>query len=328
MKRRTLGNTGITVSALGLGCMGMSEFYGPSSEAQNLATLDAALDHGIDFLDTADMYGHGANEELLGRFLPGRRDQVKIATKFGILRSSDPDARPIDNSPEYVSAACDASLRRLGIETIDLYYLHRRNTDVPIEDTVGAMARLVDQGKVRALGLCEVAPETIRRAHATHPITAIQTEYSLWSRDVEDEILPLTKELGIGFVPYSPLGRGALTGALRSADDLAEGDFRRTIPRYAPDVLDRNLKTLDALQFVAKKHNATLAQIALAWLLAQGDHIVPIPGTRRPERLYENIGAIDVRLTVEDIDRLSSAFSRDAINGDRTTKAGAALIDL
>ncbi|WP_206540437.1 aldo/keto reductase [Leisingera sp. ANG-M7] len=230
MKRRTLGRKGPTVSALGLGCMGRSEFYGPSDEGHSPATLDAVLERGIDFLDTADIYGHGANEELLGGFLKDRRHRVTIATKFGILRSADPDARPVDCSPEYVSAACEASMRRLGVETIDLYYLHRRNADVPIEGTVGAMVRLVDEGNVRAIGLCEVAPDTIRRAHATHPVTAIQSEYSLRSRDPEKEVLPLLTELGIGFVPYSPLRRGALTGKLQSADDLPAVDFHRTIP--------------------------------------------------------------------------------------------------
>ncbi|KUP94228.1 MULTISPECIES: aldo/keto reductase [Tritonibacter] len=328
MKKRALGGDGFSVSTLGLGCMGMSEFYGPSDDAENLATLDAALERGIDIFDTADMYGHGANEELLGRFLIKRRGQVKVATKFGILRSDNPDARPIDSSPEYLRSACEASLRRLGVDTIDLYYMHRRNVDVPIEDTVGAMARLVQEGKIRALGLCEVAPDTIRRAHATHPITAIQTEYSLWSRDVEAEILPLTKELGIGFVPYSPLGRGALTGALRSAGDLAEDDFRRTIPRYAPEVLSENLKSLKALQIVADRQNATPAQIALAWLLAQGEQIVPIPGTRRPERLVENAGAVEIKLSSKELASLSASFSPATILGSRTTNVGSALIDL
>lgn len=328
MKKRALGGDGFSVSTLGLGCMGMSEFYGPSDDAENLATLDAALERGIDIFDTADMYGHGANEELLGRFLIKRRGQVKVATKFGILRSDNPDARPIDSSPEYLRSACEASLRRLGVDTIDLYYMHRRNVDVPIEDTVGAMARLVQEGKIRALGLCEVAPDTIRRAHATHPITAIQTEYSLWSRDVEAEILPLTKELGIGFVPYSPLGRGALTGALRSAGDLAEDDFRRTIPRYAPEVLSENLKSLKALQIVADRQNATPAQIALAWLLAQGEQIVPIPGTRRPERLVENAGAVEIKLSSKELASLSASFSPATILGSRTTNVGSSLIDL
>ena len=328
MKKRALGGDGFSVSTLGLGCMRMSEFYGPSDDAENLATLDAALERGIDIFDTADMYGHGANEELLGRFLIKRRGQVKVATKFGILRSDNPDARPIDSSPEYLRSACEASLRRLGVDTIDLYYMHRRNVDVPIEDTVGAMARLVQEGKIRALGLCEVAPDTIRRAHATHPITAIQTEYSLWSRDVEAEILPLTKELGIGFVPYSPLGRGALTGALRSAGDLAEDDFRRTIPRYAPEVLSENLKSLKALQIVADRQNATPAQIALAWLLAQGEQIVPIPGTRRPERLVENAGAVEIKLSSKELASLSASFSPATILGSRTTNVGSALIDL
>jgi len=328
MKKRALGGDGFSVSTLGLGCMGMSEFYGPSDDAENLATLDAALERGIDIFDTADMYGHGANEELLGRFLIKRRGQVKVATKFGILRSDNPDARPIDSSPEYLRSACEASLRRLGVDTIDLYYMHRRNVDVPIEDTVGAMARLVQEGKIRALGLCEVAPDTIRRAHATHPITAIQTEYSLWSRDVEAEILPLTKELGIGFVPYSPLGRGALTGALRSAGDLAEDDFRRTIPRYAPEVLSENLKSLKALQIVADRQNATPAQLALAWLLAQGEQIVPIPGTRRPERLVENAGAVEIKLSSKELASLSASFSPATILGSRTTNVGSALIDL
>lgn len=328
MKKRALGGDGFSVSTLGLGCMGMSEFYGPSDDAENLATLDAALERGIDFFDTADMYGRGANEELLGRVLNKRRGQIKVATKFGILRSDDPEARPIDSSPEYLRSACEASLRRLGVDTIDLYYMHRRNVDVPIEDTVGAMAGLVHEGKVQALGLCEVAPGTIRRAHATHPITAIQTEYSLWSRDVEAEILPLTKELGIGFVPYSPLGRGALTGALKSAGDLVEGDFRRTIPRYAPKLLNENLKSLKALQIVADSQNATPAQIALAWLIAQGEHIVPIPGTRRPERLVENAGAVEIKLSSKELAGLSASFSLATILGSRTTDVGSALIDL
>jgi aryl-alcohol dehydrogenase-like predicted oxidoreductase len=318
VRTRTLGTQGLEVSELGLGCMGMSDFYGGRDEDEAIATIHRALELGVTFLDTADMYGPFTNELLVGRAITARPDDVQLATKFGIQRSADdPTARSIVGSPEYVHQACDASLERLGVDHIDLYYQHRVDTSVPIEETVGAMGELVAAGKVRHLGLSEAAPDTIRRAHAVHPITALETEYSLWSRDPEDEILPTVRELGIGFVAYSPLGRGFLSGAIRSIDDLAEDDFRRTNPRFVGENFERNHDLLDAVREIAKEKAITTSQLALAWVLAQGDDIVPIPGTKRRTYLEENAAAVDVELTDEDLERIEAAFPRDAVAGAR-----------
>ncbi|MDE2262699.1 MAG: aldo/keto reductase [Gammaproteobacteria bacterium] len=318
MLRRPLGKTGITVSAIGLGCMGMSEFYGPGNDQQSLETLATALDQGIDFLDTADMYGLGHNEELLGRFLKGRRERVVLATKFGIVRNRDnPAARRIDNSPQYIRQACDASLRRLGIDTIDLYYIHRRDRSVAVEDAVGAMVELVKAGKVRYLGLSEVTPQTLRRAHAVYPITAIQSEYSLWSREPEREMLATCRELGVTFVAYSPLGRAILTGAVKSEESFAPGDFRRTNPRFQGEALRKNLRLVEGLAEVAKKRGASSGQIALAWLLSKNPDVVPIPGTKRPRYVSENAAAAAIRLSSEEISALDGLFDPAAVAGDR-----------
>ncbi len=307
MKTRTLGPAGPTVSALGLGCMGMSDFYGGRDDAESLRTLDRARELGVVFWDTADMYGPHTNEQLLARALAGRRDDVFLATKFGIQRDpDDPTQRRINGTPEYVRSACDASLGRLQTDHIDLYYQHRVDAGTPIEETVGAMAELVAEGKVRHLGLSEASAETIRRAHAVHPITAVQSEFSLWSRDIEDEVLPTVRELGIALVPYSPLGRGFLTGAIRSTDGLDAGDFRRANPRFAAGNLEQNLRIVDEVEAVASEAGATPAQVALAWVLAQGDDIAPIPGTKRVTRIEENAGADTVTLTTAQLARLTS----------------------
>jgi aryl-alcohol dehydrogenase-like predicted oxidoreductase len=306
MKTRKLGADGPDVSAIGLGCMGMSDFYGPAEEARSIEVIHRALDLGVDFFDTADMYGVGRNEQLVGRALRDRRDRAVIATKFGNVRAPDGTFLRIDGSPAYVRQACEASLRRLGVDVIDLYYQHRVDPQVPIEETVGAMADLVREGKVRYLGLSEAAPDTIRRAHAVHPISALQTEYSLWSREAEDELLPLCRELGITYVAYAPLGRGFLTGAIRRIDDLAPDDWRRSNPRFQGENFRRNLALVDAVQEMARAKGCTPAQLAIAWVLARHDHIVPIPGTRRIDRLEENVGALDVTLTQEDLDRLDA----------------------
>jgi aryl-alcohol dehydrogenase-like predicted oxidoreductase len=318
MNTTTLGTQGLEVSELGLGCMGMSEFYGDRDEDEAIATIHRALDLGVTFLDTADMYGPFTNELLVGRAIAGRRDKVQLATKFGIQRATDdPAARSIVGSPEYVHQACDASLERLGVDYIDLYYQHRVDTSVPVEETVGAMGELVAAGKVRHLGVSEAAPDTIRRAHAVHPITALQTEYSLWTRDPEDEILPTVRELGIGFVAYSPLGRGFLSGEIRSVDDLAEDDFRRSNPRFQGDNFERNHDLLDEMRKISKEKSVTSAQLALAWVLAQGDGITPIPGTKRRRYLEENVGAVDVELTGDDLRRIEEAFPKGATAGAR-----------
>ena len=317
LPRRRLGSTGPQVSALGLGCMGMSDFYGPADDAQSLAVLHHALDIGVNFLDTADMYGVGANERLLGRLLATRRDEVVLATKFGNVRAPDGTMLRIDGSPAYVREACDASLQRLGVAHIDLYYQHRVDRHVPIEDTVGAMAELVQAGKVRHLGLSEASAATIRRAHAVHPIAAVQTEYSLWSRDVEAEVLPICRELGIALVPYSPLGRGFLTGAIRSADQLAADDRRRIHPRFQGENLDHNLALADALRALAEEWRCTPAQLALAWLLDQGDGIVPIPGTRSIARLDENAAAAHIRLDDGRRARIQALLVAHAVAGTR-----------
>ncbi|BCW18303.1 oxidoreductase [Arthrobacter sp. NtRootA9] len=310
MKTRTIGQ--LDVSALGLGCMGMSEFYGQGDEQESVATIHEFLDSGGTLLDTADMYGPFTNEQLVGRAIAGRRDEVVVATKFGNERREDGSWEGINGHPDYVRRACDASLARLGVDHIDLYYQHRVDKNVPIEDTVGAMAELVQAGKVRHLGLSEASAGTIRRAHAVHPITALQTEYSLWEREPETKVFPVLKELGIGFVPYSPLGRGFLTGQIRSEDDFADDDFRRHSPRFQGDNFTRNLELVDRVRELASARQCTPGQLALAWLLAQGDHIVPIPGTKKRERLRENLGAVDVELSPEDLellDRLAPAGS-------------------
>jgi aryl-alcohol dehydrogenase-like predicted oxidoreductase len=328
MQQRSLGTGGLTVSAVGLGLMGMSEFYGAADEAESIATIHRALDLGVYFFDTADMYGVGHNERLLGRALKGRRQQAVVATKFGNVRGPNGERLGISGKPDYVRSACEASLQRLGIEAIDLYYQHRVDPNTPIEDTVGAMAELVRQGKVRHLGLSEASPQTIRRAHAVHPIAALQTEYSLWTRDPEGEILATTCELGIGFVPYAPLGRGFLTGQFQKPEDLPEGDFRRSSPRWSPENFQKNLDLVATVKEIANEKGHTPAQIALAWVLAQGDDIVPIPGTRRVERLEENAGALDVRLTADDLGRLDAAFPRGAAVGDRYAAAGMKTLNL
>ncbi|HEX8451116.1 MAG TPA: aldo/keto reductase [Longimicrobium sp.] len=317
MEERALGSGGLRVSALGLGCMGMSEFYGEGDEDESLATIARALELGVTLLDTADIYGPFTNEELVGKAIRGRRDRVVIATKFGIVRSEDPAFRGINGRPEYVRRSCEASLKRLGTDHIDLYYQHRVDTDVPIEETVGAMARLVEAGKVRFLGLSEAGPETIRRAHAEHPIAALQTEYSLWSREPEDEILPTVRELGIGFVPYSPLGRGFLTGRFRTIDDLPEDDYRRHSPRFQGENFARNLELVARIEEMARTRGCTPAQLALAWVLAQGEDMVPIPGTKRRKYLEENVGAIRVELTLDDLARIDAMAPQGVAAGTR-----------
>ena len=316
MDKRRLGTQGLEVSALGLGCMGMSEFYGTTDEGEAIATIQRALELGIDFLDTADMYGSGANEKLVGKAIRDRRDDVVLATKFGNVRNED-GSREIRGDAEYVRQACDASLERLGLEHIDLYYQHRVDFHVPIEETVGAMAELVAAGKVRHLGLSEASPETIRRAHAVHPISALQSEYSLWTRDPEDGALTTCRELGIGFVAYSPLGRGFLTGQIQSPNDLEEGDFRRNNPRFQGENFQRNLDLVAEVREIADETGRTPGQIALAWLLSRGDDIVPIPGTKRRRYLEENAEAVDIELTEEELERLEQAFPQGAAAGER-----------
>ena len=317
---RVLGTASpLTVSTLGLGCMGMSEFYGTGDEQQGLDTIHRALDLGVSFLDTADMYGPFTNEKLVGKAIQGRRDEVQLATKFGNQRGEDGSRLGINGRPEYVRSACDASLQRLGVDHIDLYYQHRVDKTVPIEETVGAMKELVEAGKVRHLGLSEASAETIRRAHAVHPITALQTEYSLFTRDLEDEILPVLRELGIGLVPYSPLGRGLLTGAITATDDLESNDSRRSpyFPRFSGEALDANLALVARIREIAAAKGATPGQLALAWVLAQGDDVVPIPGTKRVRYLEENVAAADLTLEADDRAALEQAVPRDAVAGDR-----------
>ncbi|MDX2142009.1 MAG: aldo/keto reductase [Rhodospirillaceae bacterium] len=328
MQRRRLGRTGPTVSALGLGCMGMSVFYGESDDAASVRTIHHAIERGVTFFDTAELYGNGHNEELLGRAIRGKREGLVIATKFGI-RLSDAGVTPANGTPGYVRAACEASLKRLGVECIDLYYQHRVDPHTPIEETVGAMAELVRAGKVKHLGLSEAAPGTIRRAQAVHPIAAVQTEYSLWTRDVEDQILPTCRELGIGFVPYSPLSRGFLSGAFHAASDVKRPkDTRTVMPRFADANFEHNKRIVERLSEIARAKGATVAQLAISWLLHQGDDIVPIPGTRRIGRLDENLGAASLALSRSDLDAIVAACPRDAAAGARLPERAMASVNL
>jgi aryl-alcohol dehydrogenase-like predicted oxidoreductase len=327
MHKRTLGPDGPEVSAIGLGCMGMSAFYGATDEPEAVRTIRRALDLGCNFLDTSDMYGPHTNERLLSGAISGRRDEVFLATKFGIrLEPGDPPRRSIDGSPEYVRSACEASLGRLGVEHIDLYYQHRVDPNTPVEETVGAMAGLVEQGKVRHIGLSEASAETIRRAHAVHPITAVQTEYSLWTRDVEPDILPTLNELGIALVAYSPLGRGFLSGRFTSPQELDEGDFRRYGPRFTGENLNQNAKLATRVRELAGERGITPGQLALAWVLRRGEHIVPIPGTKRVSYLEENLAAADVDLTAEEVERIAEAIPPPA--GDRYDEVGMRSVNL
>lgn len=317
MQKRKLGKAGPEVSAIGLGCMGMSEFYGNADEAESIETIHKAFDSGINFFDTADMYGPYKNEKLVGKALKGIRDNVILATKFGIVRGDDPKSRSVNGRPEYVKSACDASLKRLGVDHIDLYYQHRVDKDTPIEDTIGAMADLVKEGKVRFLGLSEASAETIRRADKVHPITALQTEYSLWTRDPERDILSTVRELGIGFVAYSPLGRGFLTGRFQSPDDFDDDDFRKYSPRFQGKNFNKNLQLVEKVEELAKQKGVTPAQLALAWVLHQGNDIVPIPGTTKLKHSEENIAAVNIKLTEEELKQIDDIFPMDAASGLR-----------
>jgi aryl-alcohol dehydrogenase-like predicted oxidoreductase len=328
MDTRKLGSEGLEVAEIGLGCMGMSEFYGDADEQEAIATIQRALDIGVTFLDTADMYGSGANERLVGRAIEGRRDEVVLATKFGSVRGPGGERLGIRGDADYVREACDASLERLGVDHIDLYYQHRVDPNVEIEETVGAMKELVEAGKVRYLGLSEAGADTIRRAHAVHPISALQSEYSLWSRDIEDEIIPAIRELGIGLVAYSPLGRGFLTGAIKSPDDLDEGDFRLMSPRFKREAFERNMELVSIVEKLAEAKGAAPGQVALAWVLAKGDDIVPIPGTKRRTYLEQNAAAAEVSLTADEVARLDEAFPVGAAEGERYPEAAMRTIGI
>ncbi|MDQ0218763.1 aldo/keto reductase [Peribacillus cavernae] len=321
MKKRKLGTEGLEVSTIGLGCMGMSDFYAGQDDEESIKTIHYALELGVSLLDTADMYGVGKNEELVGRAIKDRRDKVILATKFGNVRGEDGSFLGVSGRPEYVKQACDASLRRLGVDHIDLYYQHRVDPNTPIEETVGAMADLVREGKVRYIGLSEAGPDTIRTAHKVHPISALQTEYSLWSRDVEDEILPTVRDLRIGFVPYSPLGRGFLTGQIQKFEDLAEDDFRRFSPRFQGENFEKNIQLVNKIKEIADRKGCEASQLALAWLLAQGEDIVPIPGTKRRKYLEENIGAVELQLTEEELARINEISPQGAAAGQRYDEA-------
>jgi aryl-alcohol dehydrogenase-like predicted oxidoreductase len=327
MEQRRLGSQGLEVSAVGFGCMGMSEFYGRSDEGKSIEILHHAIEIGVRFWDTADMYGIGANERLVGRALRGRRDDVVLATKFGVIRSEDQSFRGVSGAPDYVRSACDASLQRLSVDHIDLYYQHRVDPKVPIEDTVGAMAGLVEAGKVRFLGLSEAGAATLRRASAVHPVSALQSELSLWSRDIEDEVLPACRELGIGVVAYSPLGRGFLSGAIKSIDDLAEDDWRRNMPRFQGENFAKNLELVERVEQMASAKGCTTAQLALAWVLAQGPHVVPIPGTRGRARLEENAGAAEIRLTDDELAEIESVIPRDMVAGTRYPEQAMSMLN-
>ena len=329
MEQRKLGTQGLTVSAMGLGCMGMSEFYGPAEDSQSIATVHRALELGVNFFDTSDMYGRGRNEELLRRALAGRRERFVIATKFGVMRGADGSFTGVCGRPDYVRTACEGSLRRLGVDTIDLYYQHRVDRQVPIEDTVGEMSRLVEEGKVRYLGLSEAGEATIRRACAVHPVSALQTEYSLWTRDVEERILPTCRELGVGFVSYSPLGRALLAGKVKKAEDLTgEGDARTVrFPRYVGENLAKNLELVKSLSAVASRRGCSPGQLALAWVLAQGEDVVPIPGTTKVRHLEENAAAMDLRLKQEDLEELARIFPPGAAAGQRYAEHGMMMVE-
>jgi aryl-alcohol dehydrogenase-like predicted oxidoreductase len=321
MQKRKLGSQGLTVSAVGLGCMGMSEFYGRGDKQESIATIHRALELGVTLLDTADIYGPYVNEELVGHAIRGRHGEVVLATKFGVVRDENAQFRGVNGKPDYVRSACEASLKRLGVDTIDLYYQHRVDPDTPIEDTVGAMAALIPEGKVRFLGLSEASPQTLRRACTVHPISALQTEYSLWSRDPEDKVLETCRELGVGFVAYSPLGRGFLTGQIKAPDDLEKDDFRRQSPRFQGENFQRNLDMVTKLEELAAEKDCTPAQLALAWLLARGENIVPIPGTKHRKYLEQNVVAANIDLTAEDLRRIDEVASRDIASGTRYPEA-------
>lgn len=327
MQYRKLGYTNENISALGLGCMGMSDFYGPGDDMESIATIHRSLDLGCTFLDTSDMYGRGMNEQLVGKAIKGKRSKVFLATKFGIVRTDDPLVRFVNGKPEYVKSACEASLKRLGVDEIDLYYQHRVDPSTPIEDTVGAMAELVKDGKVRYIGLSEAGAQTMRRACAVHPIAALQTEYSLWTRDPEDDILQTCRDLGIGFVAYSPLGRGFLTGQIKSPDDFAPDDFRRHQPRFTGENFEKNLELVRKIGKMAEEKDCTPAQLALAWVLAQGDDIIPIPGTKKVSRLEENLGALDVKLAESDLVELDAIIPKGATHGARYPEAALKMVN-